>query len=398
MFAKMAGKFDVYIFLNLISIVIGHELTQVIMLSRHNIRTPLTSNLERFSPNVWPTWDQQAGYLTAKGTKLEEYMGEYLSKWLKKENLLNENCPDDNSVYIYANGVQRTRNSAKAFAHGAFRLCNVTIHSIKSYEMDPTFNPILKNNSKELKNAIIKEMKKKLNKLELNQSYRDLEEIIDLENSEICKQDNLCSFVNTKDNIYYEIGEEPNIIGPLAYGNAIIDSFIMGYYEGMALEKVAWGKITTAEKWKSLTKITKENQNIRFNNTIIAKEVAEPLINYIKELFESKKAPKFTLLHGHDSNLNSVMAAFRFKYYVLPDQYEYIPIGGKLVFQKWRDTERNIDLLKVNYVYQTVKQLREGIKATEEFPRWYEMEISGCPIDENGFCLWDDFMKILKQF
>ncbi|CAH2101733.1 unnamed protein product [Euphydryas editha] len=392
----MAGKFNVYIFFNLLSIVIGHELTQVVILSRHNIRTPLTVNLERLSPNVWPIWDQQAGYLTAKGARLEEHMGEYISKWLKKENLLSENCPDENSVYTYANGLQRTRNSAKAFVRGAFRSCNVTVHSINSDKMDPTFHPILRNTSNVLRNVIIKEMQEKLNKLELNQSYRDLEEIIDLENSDLCKKDNVCSFVNTKDVIYYEIGEEPNVEGPLAYGNSIVDSFIMSYYEGMPLDKVGWGKITTTKKWESLAKITKENQNIRFNYSILAKEVAKPLINYIKELFDNENAPKFTLLHGHDSNLNSVMAAIGFKYYVLPDQYEHTPIGGKLILQKWHDKELEIDLLKVNYVYQTVEQLREGIKATDESPLWCEMEISGCPIDENGYCHWEDFMNILR--
>nr|XP_026483467.1 uncharacterized protein LOC113391649 [Vanessa tameamea] len=394
----MAGKFDVYIFLNLFLIVIGHELKQVCILSRHNIRTPLTANLEHLSPNIWPAWSQEPGMLTAKGARLEEYMGDYIVKWLQKEKLLSESCPDKDSILIYANTRQRTRQSAKAFVRGAFSSCNVNVHSINSEEMDPLFNPILRNTSDVLKNVIIAEMQQKLNELQLKGSYEDLEGIIDLKNSQACKMNNICSFVDTKDVIYYEIGHEPNIIGPLAYGNSILDSFLMSYYEGMPLEQVAWGKIDSSDKWKSLAEITKANQNVRFNSTVLAKEVAKPLIDYMKALFENRNAPKFTLLHGHDSNLNSVMAAIGFKHYVLPDQYETTPLGGKLVFQKWHNKELDLDLLKVNYVYQTVEQLRRGTKLSNENPpRWVELEIAGCPKDKQGYCLWDDFMKILKD-
>ncbi|XP_050358582.1 glucose-1-phosphatase-like [Nymphalis io] len=394
----MAGKFDVYIFFNLFLIVIGHELKQVCILSRHNVRTPLTAKLEHFSPNVWPDWNQEPGLLTAKGTRLEEYMGDYISKWLKKEKLLGESCPDKDSVLIYANTRQRTRQSAKAFVRGAFSSCNINVHSINSEEMDPIFNPVFRNTSDVLKNVIVKEMQQKLNELHLKGSYEELEGIIDIKNSDACKINNICSFVDMKDVIYYEIGHEPNIKGPLAYGNSIVDSFLMSYYEGMPLEKVAWGSIDSSVKWKSLAEITKANQNVRFNSTVSAKEIAKPLTNYMKALFENRNAPKFALLHGHDSNLNSVMAAIGFKQYELPDQYELTPIGGKLVFQKWHDDDLDLDLLKVHYVYQTIKQLREEIKLSNENPpRWVEMEIVGCPKDKQGYCLWDDFMKILKM-
>ncbi|XP_023940521.1 glucose-1-phosphatase-like [Bicyclus anynana] len=393
----MAGKFVIVFMVNVFVLVYGKKLTQVVMLSRHNIRAPLIDNLEHFSPNAWPVWSYRPAHLTAKGAMLEEYMGEYLKHWLEEENLLSESCPNESEIHIYANTKHRTRESAKAFARGAFRNCDVKVHVIDSEDMDPIFNPVIHNASDAQKTAIIGEMQLKLDALQLQDPYLELENIVELKTAESCTYENICNFANVKDDIFYEVGEEPNIKGPLAQGNSIVDSFLMSYYEGMPSDQVAWGKIKTPEQWKSLAKITKENQNVRFNSTILAKDVAKPLIDYIKNILLKEKPPKFTLLHGHDSNVNSVLAAIGFKGFVLPDQYETTPLGGKVVFQKWHDDDDNKDLLKVHYVYQTTEQLRDGIKLTEEnHPQWVQLEIRTCPVDEDGYCDWGNFINYLN--
>ena len=52
---------------------------------------------------------------------------------------------------------------------------------------------------------------------------------------------------------------------------------------------------------------------------------------------DQAKAPKITLLVGHDSNIASLLTALDFKPYQLHDQQERTPIGGKIVFQRWHD-------------------------------------------------------------
>ena len=381
----------IFLLLNFLVVISGYKLEQVVVLSRHNIRTPLTKNLERFSSNPWPEW-KEAGVLTDKGAKLEEDLGEYISRWLKKEKLLSEDCQND-SIFVYSNTRQRTRESAKAFVKGAFPMCDVTVYTINSDKMDPVFNPIIRNDSIILKDIVIKEIEAALDELELKESYDLLDKILDLKNSPACKNDGICSF-DVRDKIVYEIGEEPDLIGPLQQANTIVDSFLMSYYEGMPLEDVAWGKIKTDENWKLLTKITKENQNVRFNLTTAAKEIAKPILGYMKNVFE-KASPKFTLLHGHDANLNSVLSAIGFKYYILPDQYETTPVGGKLMFEKW--SHDNEYFLKATFVYQKTTQLRESTKLSKvNPPGWVELEITGCSKNKSGFCLWNDFMKILR--
>ncbi len=56
------------------------------------------------------------GQLTAKGGVLEVYMGNYTRQWLAQQGLVkNGACPDSNSVFVYANSLQRTVATAQFF-------------------------------------------------------------------------------------------------------------------------------------------------------------------------------------------------------------------------------------------------------------------------------------------
>ncbi|CAG9794546.1 unnamed protein product [Diatraea saccharalis] len=371
------------------------KLNKVFILSRHNLRTPLTDKLQHVTPFLMPKWDTKSGFLTSKGFSLEEYMGEYFSDWLRKERLFTDLCPSDDSVFLYSNVKQRTIETAKAFAKSAFKNCNVTVYNKKS-AVDPVFNPIITNTSEVFKELYTASMQKKLNNLNLEDAYIELDKIIDIKNSEICKKESFCDLIDNKDVILFSLGEEPNVFGPLSIGNSLVDAFLMSYYSGARTEDIAWGKINSEEQWRKLLEITWENQNVRFNHTL-ANDIARQMLNVLKSAFlEDNLARKFTMLVGHDSNLNAIMAALRFKSYVLPGQYEKTPIGGKIVFQKWREDTN--EYLKVEYVYQTMEQLRNGSKLSKENPpQSVVLELRDCKINESGFCLWTDFVSILKN-
>ncbi|KPJ19650.1 Glucose-1-phosphatase [Papilio machaon] len=396
----MAGRRHEYVILLILvclwNTIDGLKLEQVLILSRHNIRTPLTARLEDTTPYKWPQWKNEVGHLTDKGALLESYMAEYFAEWLNETGLLPRGCPTDDEVFVYANTRQRTRESARAFVRGAFGNCSISAYSIDSEDMDPVFNPILRDTSETTKQKITAEMIQKLKGLRLDAAYKELNDIIDLKNSDICKSDSFCDFLQGENEIVYVIGKEPNIVGPLATSNNVMDSFIMSYYEGMADEDVAWGKIVKPEQWALLSEIIRENQNVRFNSTSLARDVAKPLLKYIKTVFEHNPPRKVTVLFGHDSNLNSVMSALGFKYYELPHQYEATPPGGKIVFQKWRDEDTNRALLKINYVYQSTDQIRDASRLSlGSPPLWARLELTECSADSDGFCPWDQFQKIL---
>ena len=97
----------------------GYQLEQVLIMSRHNLRAPLANNgsvLEQSTPKQWPEWDVPGGQLTTKGGVLEVYMGHYMREWLAEQGMVKTGeCPPADSVYAYANSLQRTVATAQFF-------------------------------------------------------------------------------------------------------------------------------------------------------------------------------------------------------------------------------------------------------------------------------------------
>ncbi|AGB83157.1 Histidine acid phosphatase [Serratia sp. FGI94] len=382
-----------------------YQLEQVLVMSRHNLRAPLANNgsvLANSTPQAWPQWDTPGGELTTKGGVLEVYMGHYFNAWLKQAGLLpQQGCPTADSVYVYANSLQRTVATAQFFTNGAFPGCDVAVHhQEKMGTMDPTFNPIITDNSETFNQQALKAMNDKLHSLQLDAAYRQLAQITDYADSSACKTDKQCDLTAATSTMSAVPGKEPGVAGPLRVGNSLVDAFMLQYYEGFPADQVAWGKVKTPEQWRQLAQLKDGYQDSLFTSTVVAQNVAKPLLSYINGALIGKakgEAPKLTVLVGHDSNIASLLSAMRFKPYQLPQQYEKTPIGGKLVFQRWHDKQGDRDLLKIEYVYQSTEQLRNADRLTLQHPpQRVTMALEGCPIDKDGFCSWSDFEKAMK--
>ena len=71
-----------------------YQLKKVVVLSRHNIRSPLSgpeSALGRITPHQWFAWTSAPGELSLRGGVLETEMGQFFRKWLVSEGLMQEN-------------------------------------------------------------------------------------------------------------------------------------------------------------------------------------------------------------------------------------------------------------------------------------------------------------------
>lgn len=372
------------------------KLQQVLILSRHNVRTPLSKNLEIFTPKTWPVWKEKHGYLTAKGALLEGYMGEYFSLWLQKHGLLNKECPSEENFFVYANTAQRTMASANAFVSKGFPGCDIKIHHTSDMN-DPVFNPIIHNASAIFKLEAADQMRILLKSLHLNSSYEDLEKILNYQQSEYCLNEHKCNFVTDINKIFVNVGFKPNLEGPLKISKSVVDSFIMENYEGFPINEVAWGLLKNNDQWNLVLDLSKGYHSVIFNTTLIARDVARPLLRYMSEIILDKQY-RTTLLMGHDANIYTILKSMGFKPYSLKNQHEVTPAGGKIVFQKWLDEETGIFYMKVDYVYQCTNQMREGRSLSmDNPPEFTSLQLEDCKTDENGFCLWDDFVEILNS-
>ncbi|WP_337008728.1 bifunctional glucose-1-phosphatase/inositol phosphatase [Pantoea sp. AS142] len=381
------------------------QLQQVLMLSRHNLRAPLADNgsvLAQSTKKSWPQWDVPGGQLTTKGGVLEVYMGNYTRQWLAQQGLVkNGSCPDSNNVFVYANSLQRTVATAQFFVNGAFPGCDVAVsHQDEMGSMDPIFNPVITDGSEAFNKKALAAMAAANEKLSLKPAFQRLEKIVDYKGSPVCNNKKQCDLSSGQNTFSAENGKEPNVSGPLKTGNSLMDAFTLQYYEGFPLDQVAWGQIKTPEQWKELSAIKNGYQDALFTSPDISREVAAPLVDYIRsQLVDQDKAnaPKITLMVGHDSNIASLLSALQVKPYELPDTFEKTPIGGQVVFERWHDAKNDKDLLKVEYVYQSADQLRNAdVLSLKNPPKRVTLQLAGCETNADGYCSWDQFSQALN--
>ncbi len=224
----------------------GYQLQQVLIMSRHNLRAPLANNgsvLEQSTAKAWPQWDVPGGQLTTKGGVLEVYMGHYMREWLAQQKLVTSGeCPPENAVYAYANSLQRTVATAQFFITGAFPGCGIPVHHQPQMgTMDPTFNPVITDDSPAFREKALQAMEKERQGMQLTESYKLLETMIDYRNSPSCKEKKVCSLSEGKDTFSAGYQQEPGVSGPLKVGNSLVDAFTLQYYEGFPKDQVAWG-------------------------------------------------------------------------------------------------------------------------------------------------------------
>jgi glucose-1-phosphatase len=328
-------------------------------------------------------------------------MGRYLREWLVRNKLSEEKeCPVPGNVYVYSNSLQRTIASAEHLIDGAFPRCGILVrHAPVNKEGAPPFRPVINKgvpgfDPDRARGA----MAAKAGTLRLKVGLQVLQEITRYRESRYCQEQN-CNLNVFTDNY----GEEPRATsGPLRVGNTFVDTFTLQYYEGFPQNQVGWGRIKTDRQWRQLSAIKNSYQETVFAVPEIARNVAAPLIREISRvMFEQggNLAPKVTVLVGHDSNITSLLAALEFKPYNLPGQYEKTPVGGLVMFQRWRDVRNKRELLKVEFIYQSTEQLRRTDELSLSHPpQRVSLEMKGCPADGHGFCQWNTFAALMEAF
>jgi len=183
---------------------------------------------------------------------------------------------------------------------------------------------------------------------------------------------------------------------------------MLQYYEGYPMKDVAWGKITTPEQWKKLEDIKNLYHETLFGSPAIAANAAKPLLTFIAGALDPKLATtadqkaaqqaKLAVLVGHDSNIASLLAALKTQDYQLPGQYERTPINGTVVFQRWHDKKTDKDLMKIEYVYPTARQLRNNVALSlKNPPERVTLQIEGCTVDKQGFCPMEQFNQAVQK-
>lgn len=391
-----------------------YKLKEVVILSRHNIRSSLSVNgsvLQKMTPHQWIKWSAAPSELTLRGGVLETIMGQFFRKWTVNEGLFTENAvPTVDEVNFYANSMQRTIATAQYFSSGFMPVANLHInHRFTPSKMDPVFFPALTKSSEAFKAQALKEIaamggKKGIVGINegLKDSYQLIEKVLDLKHSPACQSGEVCAFDDYNTQLKLEKGDEPNMKGSLKFANSASDALILQYYEDTDPVQAAFGQKLTNADWEKIAKVKDVYGDVLFTAPIVAVNVAHPLLVYMKDELNAKNR-KFTFLCGHDSNIASINAALEVEEYSLPQSIEKkTPIGSKLVFEKWVD-KAGKEFVAVNIVYQTTEQLRNvSLLNLENPPVVFSLKLKGLQANADGLytieSVNDRFDKAIRAY
>lgn len=390
-----------------------YQLKEVVVLSRHNIRSPLSdskSDLGRMTPHKWTDWSAGKSELTSRGGALETMMGQYFRKWLVDAGMFPENyVPTADDLNVLANSMQRCIATAQYFSSGFMPVGGVKVnHRYTPSKMDPLFNPQLTKVSPEF----VAEAMRQINAMGgekgivgINEAialdYALMTEVLDVKDSPMAKSNDpkLKALDNYNTEIVLEKWAEPSMKAGSALKelNSASDAFILQYYEEPDTLKAAFGHNLTRKDWERLAHVKDVYQDVLFTAPIVAVNVSHPLIQY---MYDELRSPdrKFTFLVGHDSNLSSVATALGVEEYELPDAIEKkTPIGSKLVIEKFvgPDGEEYADL---NLVYQAVDQLRDmELLDLNNPPQVYSLSLKGMTKNSDGLYKMSDLADRFEQ-
>lgn len=386
-----------------------YKLKEAVVLSRHNIRSPLSGNgsaLGNLTPHEWTIWSSAPSELTSRGGALETIMGQFFRKWLISEGLFPENyTPTIDEVNIYANSMQRTIATAQYFTSGFMPTANLKVnHRYDPSKMDPIFFPRLTKASPEFVEEAMVQInnmggKKGLRGIneELKPSYDITAMVLDLQESPAVKGGSMKGFDNYDTQIFLEKGKEPYMKGSLKDANSASDAFILQYYEVGDSIEAAFGHKITREDWSKIAKVKDVYGDVLFTAPIVAVNVAHPLLQYMYDELDSPDR-KFTFLCGHDSNIASVGAALGVEEYELPSTIEKkTPIGSKLVIEKWVDSDGK-EYGALNIVYQSTDQLK-GLELLDldNPPMVFNLKLKGLEANSDGLYKMEDLMGRFQE-
>ena len=352
-----------------------YELKEVVVMSRHNIRSPLTSGgaaYKRVTPYEWFKWTSPSSQLSLRGGVNETAMGQFFRQWVVSEGLLPDNYrPKEEEVLFYANSRQRTFSTAKYFSAGFLPFANVEItHKLAEDKMDPVFKPQFTKMNDKYRQQVLDEIEAKYKggpqawMQSVQPTLTLMEQIIDMAHSPAALEGDTLHFWYNDTQFKIEKDDEPRMTGGYTLANSVADALVLQCYENESM--AAFGHELSTEQWRDICKVKEVYDALLFTTHAAAINIAYPLVSRIREEL-NRNDRKFMFLCGHDSNLASIGAALRFNYPETENALEvHTPIGSKLVFEKWSDG--NETYVAINLVYASVNQLQNRTLLSFDVP------------------------------
>jgi 4-phytase/acid phosphatase len=391
------------------------KLQLVIVLRRHGVRSPLTSqaDLDKYSAAPWPKWEVAPGLLTAHGYQLMKLFGAWDRTEFSGDGLLAPTgCSDAAHVTIRADIDQRTRETGKALAEGMFPDCNIEVHSRPAGVPDPLFSP---------RRASVGHPDPALAAAAIaGRIGGDPNNLTETYRPQLAALDRILSGCghlppNPQRTSIFDIpaslkpgSGDPLAVarGPLVTASTLAENLLFEYTQGMSNADIGWGCLDSA----TLRFVMQANiaaWNYEDRTPTIARIYASNLIDHIRATMEQsvkdklvpgaigKPGDRLVILVGHDTNIVTLAGALGIDW-IADGRVDDSPPGGALVFELWRSPKSG-PFVRVAFTTQTLEQMRNAEPLTPANPpAEAPIFVPACSRPDLS-CSWEGFAAAMRQ-
>ena len=393
-----------------------YTLEQVVILSRHNLRAPLSSNgsvPNDLTPHSWIQWTGKSSELTLKGGMEETSMGQYFRKWLDAEGLIPENSiPEEGEVRFNARDKQRCRATARYFAAGLFPLADIEVeYPGDSKGTEDFMKPVLHFYS----DAYAEDATAQVAALGGDSGFDGLAEqtrdaiklimdIVDMQDSEAYQSGRYGDLLTDGSGYEMEADKEPNLTGAIQTAYQVGDALLLQYYEAPDAAEAAFGHALAKDDWAAIGQFMSTCLEMKHGAPLVAANITNPLLRELEAELKNEQR-KFSFFCAHDCTVLGTLSALGAKLDALPDSIETkAPIGVKLMFERLRDREGQA-WYRVSMVYRSTDQIRSAEMLTlDNPPLKYVLSFEGVETNGDGliaeadlFSLFDRSINVLEE-
>ncbi|WP_455184641.1 histidine-type phosphatase [Azospirillum palustre] len=398
---------------------------KAVIFSRHGVRPPTeTHKIVPLSTRDWPSWPVPDGHLTPHGRDGAVLMGQfYRSRFVGNGLLPGSGCPAAGDVFAWANTDQRTRETGNGILEGLFPGCGLKAASKPPQGgRDVLFAPIAQGLSPldpaSARAGVLEAMGGSIDayKAKLAPLFARLDAVLPGPRPETCRKAGLaegCHLIDLPWAIDQgkDKGRNIGLDGPLDLASTIAETFRLEYMEGMAADRVGWGRVG-ADEVRDLMALRMAKYDVIEHVPYIARRGVSFLLQQIVAAMNDGAGPqspaagsggpppaKLTLLVGHDTNIGHMRAVMQVGWALEGSQPNDSSPTGAMLFERLKDGASGKRYVRLSFAAPTADQVRGLTPLTGDAgPRVAALELPGCTDRLGpGTCELSQFTALVSQ-
>ncbi|HEV2362569.1 MAG TPA: histidine-type phosphatase [Caulobacteraceae bacterium] len=371
--------------------VAAPKLERVVLVQRHGVRSPTSSNAElaRLSAQPWPAWPVPPGDLTSHGVKTVALMGRSLRAAYAGAGLIPAGgCPGAGRVVVWADGKdERTRRSGQVLAQALAPGCGVRVGWTDPAAPDPIFRGATEPACRPEPAAAEAALDRAIGPggLDTDATRAALVRLQAIVAPKGCRGGPGMCFAGA--DTLATTGAWPKGSGPLFVGASLAEDLLLEYAQGMPRAEVGWGRASEADIAAVMALHQRVTGLIR-HNPYVAGRAGAAMARLVLAALAGEPGPhsgpgvKLLALAGHDTNVLLMAGVFGLDW-ALPDEPDYSSPAETLAFELWRDHGRAF--VRPVLFYEPLDQLRTLSPALARrlplrFPGCASGPLASCPL------------------